>query len=148
MMVCLGNICRSPMAAGLLRDKIKKNNLDWEVASSGTGSYHIGEAPDRRAQEMMFIMEKNISDMRAQQFKQEDFDEYDLIFCMDKENYNNVIRKADTEQKKRVSLLLDILPDSEYEEVPDPYFNNQFRLAYKLLDEATDVILEKWGGIK
>lgn len=147
-MVCLGNICRSPMAAGLLRDKIKKNNLDWEVASSGTGSYHIGEAPDRRAQEMMFIMEKNISDMRAQQFKQEDFDEYDLIFCMDKENYNNVIRKADTEQKKRVSLLLDILPDSEYEEVPDPYFNNQFRLAYKLLDEATDVILEKWGGIK
>lgn len=132
------------MAEGLLREKIRDQNLDWEVESSGTGSYHIGESPDNRAQEMMRIKGLDISDLRAQQFNASMLDEYDLIFCMDKENYENVIQHADEDQAEKVQLILSLLSEDEYTEVPDPYFNNRFRLVYKLLDEATDVVVEKW----
>lgn len=144
MMVCLGNICRSPMAEGILRDKVKELGVDWHVDSCGTGSYHIGEAPDLRAQEMMLIRDHNINDLRAQQLSPEMLEEYDLIYCMDESNYEDVVAMATPAQRSKVSLILDMLQDEEHSEVPDPYFNNKFYLVYNLLDKATDEIIKKY----
>lgn len=143
LMVCLGNICRSPMAEGILRDKIKARGLDWKVGSCGTSAYHIGEAPDGRAQEMMRLREHDISDLRAEKLTTQMLADYDKIYCMDSSNYDEVMAIATDNQKKKISLMLSLLEDGEYDEVPDPYFNNKFHLVYDLLDKATEEIFNQ-----
>ena len=86
-MVCLGNICRSPLAEGILRHKINLEGLDWEVQSAGTGSWHIGEAPDPRSQKIAKINGIDISKQKAQKFSQKHFSEFDRIYTMDSSNY-------------------------------------------------------------
>lgn len=143
-MVCLGNICRSPLADGLLRRKVSENQLDVEVDSAGTSNHHRGEAPDAR---MLATAKKNGTDLsflRARQFVKSDFQDFDLIYVMDKSNLQNVSALASSEEdRQKVNLILNEIHPNSNAEVPDPYFGGQagFDHVYALLDEATDKII-------
>lgn len=146
LMVCLGNICRSPLAEGLLRAKLNPKTL--EVDSAGTSDYHVDEAPDPRMTATAAQYNIDISDLRGRQFTVRDFDDFDHIYVMDRSNYNNVIRLArNAADKDKVSLILNEIFPSENREVPDPYYGGQkgFEEVFRLLDEATEVILKKLG---
>lgn len=146
LMVCLGNICRSPMADGLLRKKIKENNLDVEVDSAGTGDWHVGDAPDPRMRDTAKNMGTPIDDLRGRQFTVSDYDNFDQIYVMDKSNYENVIKLARNEaDKSKVKMILNEIMPGENAEVPDPYFGGDqgFVDVYNMLDRATDKILDK-----
>ena len=147
-MVCLGNICRSPVAEGILRHKLVEiDRADVKTDSAGTSSYHIGEAPDSR---MRVTSKKNgvdIDDLKARQFVKSDFDKFDLIYAMDSSNYNNIISLAsDQDDIDKVRLILNEVNPGMNEPVPDPYFGGDqgFQDVFDLLDEATDVIIEKY----
>lgn len=142
LMVCLGNICRSPMAEGILR--AKSTHLGIEVDSAGTSSYHYGENPDVRAVHTLRKKGINISNLIARQFTTADFDAFDIIFTMDKSNYDNVIALARSNQdKQKVRMLVNELHPGSNGEVPDPYFGGDqgFEDVYNLIDEATDKFL-------
>lgn len=116
-MVCLGNICRSPLAEGVMRHLINQENLNWEIASAGTGDWHIGCPPDRRGIEVAKKYGYDISAQRAQQFTRGLFDQFDHILVMDKKNYNDVIRLATNEtQRNKVKYFL-----ADEGELIDPY---------------------------
>jgi protein-tyrosine phosphatase len=146
LMVCLGNICRSPMADGLLRKKVKEADLPVIVDSAGTSNLHIGEAPDSRMRATAKRLGTPIDELCARQFSVNDFDEFDLIYVMDKSNYDNVIRLGrNMEDKRKVNLILNELYPGKNKEVPDPYYGGEdgFIEVYKMLDEATEIILNK-----
>lgn len=147
-MVCLGNICRSPMADGLLRKKVSELQLNWTVDSAGTANYHVGEAPDRRMRATGKQFNTPIDDLRARQFTSMDFVDFDLIYVMDKSNYENVIKlsKSDADRQK-VKLILDELDQEKGMEVPDPYYGGEegFIAVYNMLDEATEMIIKKYN---
>ena len=144
VMVCLGNICRSPLAEGILASKLPKKK--FIVDSAGTGSWHIGHSPDERS---ILIAKKNkldISNQKGRQFTASDFDEFDYIYVMDNSNYIDVIGLAkNEEQKQKVELILNALFPGENVDVPDPYYGlqNGFDSVYKMLDEACEVVAEK-----
>lgn len=143
-MVCLGNICRSPLAEGILRDKVK--NMAVKTDSAGTAAYHINEAPDPRSIKVGREHGINISDLRGRQFVVEDFDRFDKIYVMDESNWNNVLRLArNANDETKVEMLLNELEPGSNQGVPDPYYggDNGFEDVYQMLDKATDVILEK-----
>lgn len=144
LMVCLGNICRSPLAEGILKSKLPTDT--FEVDSAGTGGWHAGEHPDKRS----ILTAKNhridISNQRARQFKLADFQNFDYIFAMDNSNYKDIIRLApDEASKSKVRLILNELYPGENIPVPDPYYGEQngFEQVYNLLDEACDIIADK-----
>ncbi|MCF8322034.1 MAG: low molecular weight phosphotyrosine protein phosphatase [Flavobacterium sp.] len=144
VMVCLGNICRSPLAEGILASKLPKKK--FIVDSAGTGSWHIGHSPDERS---ILTAKKNkldISNQKGRQFTASDFDEFDYIYVMDNSNYIDVIGLAkNEEQKQKVELILNALFPGENVDVPDPYYGlqNGFDSVYKMLDEACEVVAEK-----
>lgn len=143
-MVCLGNICRSPLAEGILKSKVDPEKVF--VDSAGTGNYHIGEAPDERS--ILIAQEKklDIATQKCRQFKASDFDEFDYIYVMDMSNYNDVNALARNEDdKKKVSLILNEIFPGENVEVPDPYYggNEGFSEVYEMLDKACDLIAKK-----
>ncbi len=147
LMVCLGNICRSPLAEGILRDKIKDKNLNAWVESAGTSGHHAGEEPDRRMQKTALLKGVDISDLRSRKFKRKDFKKYDLIFVMDQSNYNNVINLADDESdRSKVKMILNEIHPGENIAVPDPYYGGQegFDEVFDLLDRATDKVIENY----
>ena len=140
LMVCLGNICRSPMAEGILRAKVGDQVL---VDSAGTGGWHSGEAPDRRAQACLRAHGQDIAGLRARQFGIEDFDRFDHIFVMDRQNYSDVISMArDEGDMKKVQMILEKTHPGEQKPVPDPYYGGDqgFENVYYLLDEACEVL--------
>lgn len=145
LMVCLGNICRSPLAEGILRSKIKKLNLDIYIDSAGTANYHIGEHPDNRTIVNAKKHGVDISKLKARQFQVDDFDKFDIIFAMDSSNYSDIISLARNENDKRkVEMILNRLyPDSNMA-VPDPYFGDEqgFENVFILLEKVCDVIAE------
>ena len=145
-MVCLGNICRSPLAEGVLKHKAQKLGLNWHVDSAGTGDWHVGELPDKRS---IAVAEKygiDLTDQRARHFKKSDLDTFDLILVMDKENYSDVLRKAATdEQRKKIELIMNFARPESNEIVPDPYYDNRFELVYELLDEACEAVIERYA---
>lgn len=144
LMVCLGNICRSPLAEGLLREKV--TDLEVETDSAGTSAYHIDEAPDPRMIRTGRSKGINISDLRGRQFRVNDFDEFDMIYVMDASNYENVISLARNEEdRKKVDYILNELQPGSNAEVPDPYFGGDqgFEEVFRMLDEATDRLVEK-----
>ena len=146
LMVCLGNICRSPVADGLLRKKVAEADLDIEVDSCGTAGYHIGDSPDERSQMNALENGLDISMLRARKFSTSDFDEYDRIYCMDSSNLNNILDLTqDPKHHEKVRLILEHTYPGERKEVPDPYFGGEqgFQIVYDLLDAATDRILEE-----
>nr|WP_315162233.1 low molecular weight protein-tyrosine-phosphatase [uncultured Flavobacterium sp.] len=144
LMVCLGNICRSPLAEGILASKLPKNK--FKVDSAGTGSWHVGHKPDDRSVAVAKKNKINISDQKGRQFNKSDFDSFDYIYVMDNSNYNDVIELAENqEHKQKVQLILDELFPNEKVDVPDPYFGlpNGFEIVYNMLDEVCDVIAKK-----
>jgi len=145
-MVCLGNICRSPLAEAILRQKSEQLDLDIHIDSAGTSDYHIGESPDQRSSENALTNGLDISYLRARQFMVEDFDRFDRIFVMDRSNKENVLRLSrGDEDSKKVDLILNLTHPGSNMEVPDPYFGGAqgFQHVYELLDEATDRIIEE-----
>ena len=135
-MVCLGNICRSPMAEGIMRNLGGKK---VEVDSAGTASYHIGLQPDKRMIATAFDHGIDISNLRARQFQYDDFNSFDLIFAMDSSNYKNIISLAKNDNdKQKVKMILD------NSNVPDPYYgeNEGFEHVYQLLHEACQNFLD------
>jgi protein-tyrosine phosphatase len=145
LMVCLGNICRSPMAEGLLRHKVRQLNLEVETDSAGTAGYHIGSKPDQRMIDTAAQFGVDISDLRARQFNVNDFDEFDFIFAMDQENQFNIQKLAKNEtQRDKVKLLLEYVNYRNFTEVPDPYYGTKkdFEFVYNMLDEATETLLK------
>ncbi len=145
-MVCLGNICRSPLADALLKKKVAELGLNIEVDSAGTSDYHIGGEPDKRTQENALNHGLDMSFLRARQFTKKDFDTFDLIYVMDKSNESNVLSlTTNSNHKDKVKLILDLLDDTKYNEVPDPYYGGEqgFETVYTILDQATNKILEE-----
>ena len=143
-MVCLGNICRSPLAQGILENKL--DSTKYLVESAGTTNYHTGKLPDSRS---IAVARKNnidITNQRAAQFSFEDFEIYDHIFAMDQSNYDNIIALAETDlHKNKVNLILNEVTPSINAEVPDPYYGGDggFDHVYNLLDEACNIIKER-----
>ena len=144
LMVCLGNICRSPLAEGILKNKIK--HLDIEVDSAGTADYHVGKPPDIRSIEIGLKNNIDISNQRARKFCIKDFDEFDKIYAMDESNYKNIMKLArNTDDEDKIDLILNEINPGKFQSVPDPYYggSNGFEEVYKMLEFATDKILIK-----
>jgi protein-tyrosine phosphatase len=134
------------MAEGLLCDKIKVADANFEISSAGTNDYHIGEAPDKRAQENMKKNGHDISGLSARQFRHDDFITYDRIYVMDKSNYKDVVALAKNDaEKKKVDLFLNIAHPGENREVPDPYFGGEdgFQEVYEMLEQSADVLISE-----
>ena len=146
LMVCLGNICRSPVAEGVMRHVIQKKNLNAIVDSAGTASFHIGEAPDLRSQANARKHNIDISRLRGRQFTAKDFDAFDRIYVMDKSNYKNVMALAGNEKDKtKVKLLLDITFPGKSQDVPDPYYGGEhgFEDVFQMIYKACSLIGEE-----
>lgn len=136
-MVCLGNICRSPLAEGILKSKVDRNTVF--VDSAGTGAWHSGELPDNRSIAVAKKYGIDLTDQRARLFLVEDFDKFDHIYVMDQSNYKNVCRLAPNDEAiNKVQLILNESYPDENLEVPDPYYGGDqgFENVYKMLDEA------------
>jgi len=149
LMVCLGNICRSPMAEGILKRKTEKLGLAVSIDSAGTSNYHIGEHPDKRAIANAKKHGIDISQLKARQFKQDDFDKFNLIFVMDESNYSNVISLARNENDiKKVELILNRIIPKSNSSLPDPYFGGEedFEYVFQLLDKACEHIANSLKG--
>ena len=144
LMVCLGNICRSPMAEGILRARIEEAGKKIVVDSAGTSDYHAGESPDFRA---IRILEKrgiDISGLSARKFTVKDFDDFDLIYAMDASNMMNILALArNDEDRKKVELLLNVSHPQSNRSVPDPYYGGMegFEEVYTLLNEVSSKII-------
>ena len=141
LMVCLGNICRSPLAEGILRSKL--DTSQYEVDSTGTGHWHVGNPPDPRSVAVAKKNGLNISALRGRQFSYQDFLDFDHIYVMDSSNLENVLRLAKTqEDKDKVSMILGTLFPGEKVDVPDPYYgiDDGFDRVYEMLDEACNII--------
>ncbi|MDD7887432.1 low molecular weight protein-tyrosine-phosphatase [Flavivirga sp. 57AJ16] len=140
LMVCLGNICRSPLAEGILKSKLSN---DFYVDSAGTANYHTGNSPDKRSITVARKYGLDISHLKGRQFKTSDFDAFDLIYVMDGSNFKDVVSLARNDQdiSKVKFILNEIYPNQNYD-VPDPYYGGDdgFENVYKMLDEACDVI--------
>jgi protein-tyrosine phosphatase len=141
LMVCLGNICRSPLAEGILKSKL---NPDFYIVdSAGTSAYHIGELPDHRS---IAIAKKNgidISNQRARKFIANDFNEFDLIYAMDIENYHNICSLSTNKSNLlKVKLILNEINPLKDLSIPDPYYGGDFGFenVYKMLDKACSII--------
>ena len=143
-MVCLGNICRSPLAEGILASKLPKDK--YLVDSAGTATWHSGNKPDSRSIAVAKQHQLDISKQKARQFKTEDFETFDYIYVMDKSNFRDVMRLAQNEeQREKVEIILNELYPNENVDVPDPYYGiaNGFEMVYQMLDEACDIIASK-----
>ena len=145
LFVCLGNICRSAMAQGVLEQKVKEQNLPVFVDSAGTSNYHIGDQPDKRMIKKGLEYNIDISTQRARQFTVNDFDAFDYIFAMDKSNFDNINRLArNNSDKQKVKLYLDYSYPNQQKSVPDPYYGGEdgFKEVYQLLNYATDIFIK------
>ena len=143
-MVCLGNICRSPLAEGILKSKIDTAQIF--VDSAGTAAYHVGNFPDERSIDVAFKYGINITAQTARKFEVKDFDVFDLIYAMDNSNYKNIISlsRNDEDLSKVKMILNESQPNKNYS-VPDPYYGGKsgFEDVYSLLDEACSIIASK-----
>ncbi len=138
-MVCLGNICRSPLAHGILEHLAAENGLDWQVDSAGTGNWHVGEGPDRRSTRTAREHGIDISKQVCRLFRISDFDEYDHIFVMDRSNLSDILAKArNAADAQKVKLLLgDAI-------VPDPYHDDtQFEPVFQMIEKGCKEIIQK-----
>lgn len=143
LMVCLGNICRSPIAQGILESKINKYQLHgWQVDSAGTSGWHDGEGPDPRAVSAAFKNDVDIAGQISRKLTKDDLDFYDLILPMDSSNYQDIIKMCGTdEQKDKVKLVMNYLYPGKNMAVPDPYYDDRFDEVYELLDAALEQLI-------
>lgn len=140
LMVCLGNICRSPLAEGIVSHLADAENLGWTVASAGTGNWHVGQPADKRSIAIAKTYGYDISKQRAQHFNSTMFEDFDLILVMDKSNLRNVLNLAkDDEQRKKVRLFL-----TDDLEVTDPYFDDLlFDPVFKIIESRAKQLIEE-----
>ena len=146
LMVCLGNICRSPVAEGVMRSKLEKYKLNIKLDSAGTSNYHIGENPDQRSVKNASKNGIDISHLKARQFKENDFNEFDIIFVMDEQNKKDILSLAkNKEDQEKVKLILNESSITSHINVPDPFFGDEagFQLVFELLDQACESMAQK-----
>jgi len=138
LMVCLGNICRSPPAEGILRHLAEEKGLHWEIDSAGTGAWHVGNPPDKRSVAVARKYGIDISTLRGRQFQSADYNQFDRIYAMDLNNYRDIILKARTDaDKNKVQLLLD-----DQQPVPDPWYDDAlFEPVYNMIYKACEKII-------
>jgi len=144
LMVCLGNICRSPLAEGILTHKIQHLNI--KVDSAGTAGYHIGKLPDERSIEIAEKYNIDLTKQRARQFSRADFDDFDIIYAMDTNNYAHLISLADNKtERNKVRLILNEVNPEKFESVPDPYYGGDdgFQNIYNMLNDACNKIISQ-----
>jgi protein-tyrosine phosphatase len=146
LMVCLGNICRSPLAEGIMKSKAKKYNLEIEIDSAGTAAYHAGEMPDPRSMEVAAKNGIDLSDQRARKFHPIDFDTFDKIFAMDRYNFSDLaVQARNGEDTAKIQMILNMTHPAENRDVPDPYYGGKdgFDKVYKMLDDACEIIAKE-----
>ena len=147
-MVCLGNICRSPLAEGILQDKINKIGLNWMVDSAGTAGHHVGEAPHHLSQKVSKQNGIDISHQQCRKFVREDIIRFDKIFVMDMSNYNDVEKICGAEwNKTKVDLLLNLSHPNENKNVPDPWYGKEdgYHKVFKMINEACEKLIENFS---
>lgn len=147
-MVCLGNICRSPLAEGILKSKLPKKHFTLD--SAGTGDYHIGHPPDLRSIAVAKKYGIDISTQKARQFNISDFDSFDYIYAMDHSNYNNIVKMArHNDDISKVKIILNESSNTTIFDVPDPYFDDlqRFEEVYQILDNVCTQIANKLTAI-
>ena len=145
MMVCLGNICRSPLAEGILKHKAKMHQLPWEISSAGTNHYHTGEPPHALSQKVARINGIDICDQRARRFRAQDFREYDVLYAMAADVVEEMRRMAGKEfNPEKVRLLMDVIYPGEQMDVPDPWYGTEpgYHEVYSMIDMACDKIIQ------
>ena len=146
LFVCMGNICRSPTAEGLLIEKVNAENasLKFEIDSCGTHDYHLGHPPDTRSQEAAAQRGIDLSGLRSRKIRSSDFEYYDLILVMDNLNLLNLMRLCPDDHKYKIKLMLDYLPGHSLNEVPDPYYGGErgFEEVLDILEEAIEALYE------
>ena len=147
LMVCLGNICRSPLAEGIMKTKVQEAGLDWQVDSAGTGSWHVGKLPDSRSIDVARKHGLDITDQRARQFKAHDLEKYDLIFAMDASNYQDITRLSQNDiQKDKVQMIMNMASPGMNQGVPDPYWGDDgFENVYQMLELACGKVIERYA---
>jgi len=141
-MVCLGNICRSPLAEGILEHKTQHLNI--KVDSAGTAGYHIGKLPDERSIEIAEKYNIDLTKQRARQFSRGDFDDFDIIYAMDTNNYAHLISLANNKtERNKIRLILNEIYPEKFESVPDPYYGGDdgFQNIYNILNAACNKII-------
>ena len=150
LFVCLGNICRSPMAEGVFRRVAEEEGLidRFEIDSAGLGDWHIGQAPDHRAQKAARSRGVDISDQSARQVVDEDFDRFDLLLVMDRSNYAELKARAPREARAKIRPFLDFAPHVGTRDVPDPFFGGAegFDRALDLIEAAARGLLASLAG--
>lgn len=150
LMVCLGNICRSPIAEGVLKHKLDQHQLSWTVDSAGTESYHIGEAPHRLSQKICMANGIDISSQRARRFTKADLQSFDKIYALADDVYEEIrqIVGANADMT-HVDLLLNELEPGADASVPDPYYGGEdgYIVVYDMIDKTCDAIIEKYKGL-
>ncbi len=147
LFVCMGNICRSPTAEGAFRHLVQQHELDKHIKtdSAGTHAYHIGEKPDRRAQQTALSRGLDISDLRARKVKPADFKKFHYVIAMDQDNYQLLAEMAPEGHEDRLRLFLEFAPDLKETEVPDPYYGGTkgFEYVFDLVEEASKGLLDE-----
>ena len=147
LMVCLGNICRSPLAEGIMLKLIKENNINMRVDSAGTSNYHIDEAPDKRTIANAAKHDVDLKPLRARQFKASDFEKFDKIYVMDSDNYNEVKRISGKHwQAEKVDLLLNASYPNQNRQVPDPWYGGEegYHEVFDLITKACAAIVQQY----
>ena len=145
LMVCLGNICRSPMAEGIVRDEFTKHGIDIQVDSAGTAAYHVGERADARGQAELAKHGIDISDERAMKLSPYHLEEYDMIYAMDRSNYSDILALCkDDEERKKVDMFMNLSQPGKFISVPDPYYGGDkgFANVYEMLKESAEKLVE------
>ena len=143
LFVCLGNICRSPMAEAVFRQKVNEAGLidQFDIDSAGTGDWHIGKPPHEGTRKILDQFKIDYTGMKARQITKEDLKNFQYVIAMDAENLGNLNAMAGFERKADISRLLDHLPDSKTVDVPDPYFTGNFDEVYELINESCTHLL-------
>ena len=151
LMVCLGNICRSPLAEGILKHKLSDKNLTWTIESAGTSGWHVGELPDPRSIQVASKHGLDISDQRSRKFSGYDLESFDIIYAMDASNFNDILSQAKTdEERAKVKMIMNELSPGKNIGVPDPYFagpdnTDGFEHVFQMLSQACDKIIENYA---
>jgi protein-tyrosine phosphatase len=146
LMVCLGNICRSPLAHGILEKMSMDNGLGWEVDSAGTSGWHDGALPDARSIEQAKVHQIDINNQRSRQLVKQDLDYYDLILVMDASNYNNVLKLVQSDdQRTKVKMIMNYLYPGENRVVPDPYYEGGFERVFQMIQKACEALVKEYS---
>ncbi len=143
LMVCLGNICRSPLAQGILEHKCNAYGLNWQIDSAGTSAYHVGQAPDHRSIDIAKQNGIDITRQHARQVKQKDLDQYDLILAMDQSNLKNLEKLSSKTNHEKIKLILSFGSGDKID-VPDPYYVNGFDRVYDMIEDACEGLIEHY----